>query len=31
LPLSEIAQSPRLTLRASETLGNDTLTVYERS
>jgi diaminohydroxyphosphoribosylaminopyrimidine deaminase / 5-amino-6-(5-phosphoribosylamino)uracil reductase len=30
LPLSEITQSPRLKLRASETLGNDTLTVYER-
>jgi diaminohydroxyphosphoribosylaminopyrimidine deaminase/5-amino-6-(5-phosphoribosylamino)uracil reductase len=30
LPLSEITQSPRLKLRASETLGNATLTVYER-
>jgi diaminohydroxyphosphoribosylaminopyrimidine deaminase / 5-amino-6-(5-phosphoribosylamino)uracil reductase len=30
LPLSEITQSPRLKLRASETLGNDTLTIYER-
>jgi diaminohydroxyphosphoribosylaminopyrimidine deaminase/5-amino-6-(5-phosphoribosylamino)uracil reductase len=30
LPLSEITQSPRLKLRASETLGKDTLTVYER-
>jgi diaminohydroxyphosphoribosylaminopyrimidine deaminase/5-amino-6-(5-phosphoribosylamino)uracil reductase len=31
LPLSEITQSPRLKLRASETLGSDTLTIYERS
>jgi diaminohydroxyphosphoribosylaminopyrimidine deaminase / 5-amino-6-(5-phosphoribosylamino)uracil reductase len=31
LPLSEITQSPRLKLRASETLGNDTLTIYERA
>jgi diaminohydroxyphosphoribosylaminopyrimidine deaminase/5-amino-6-(5-phosphoribosylamino)uracil reductase len=31
LPLSEITQSPRLKLRASETLGNDTLSVYERA
>jgi len=30
LPLSEITQSPRLKLRASETLGNDTLEIYER-
>jgi diaminohydroxyphosphoribosylaminopyrimidine deaminase / 5-amino-6-(5-phosphoribosylamino)uracil reductase len=30
LPLSEITQSPRLKVRASETLGNDTLTIYER-
>jgi diaminohydroxyphosphoribosylaminopyrimidine deaminase/5-amino-6-(5-phosphoribosylamino)uracil reductase len=30
LPLSEITQSPRLKLRASETLGKDTLTIYER-
>jgi diaminohydroxyphosphoribosylaminopyrimidine deaminase/5-amino-6-(5-phosphoribosylamino)uracil reductase len=30
LPLSEITQSPRFALRASETLGNDTLTIYER-
>jgi diaminohydroxyphosphoribosylaminopyrimidine deaminase/5-amino-6-(5-phosphoribosylamino)uracil reductase len=30
LPLSEITQSPRLALRASETLGNDTLSIYER-
>jgi diaminohydroxyphosphoribosylaminopyrimidine deaminase/5-amino-6-(5-phosphoribosylamino)uracil reductase len=31
LPLSAITGSPRLTLRASETLENDTLTIYERS
>ena len=31
LPLSEITQSPRLKLRASETLGKDTLTIYERA
>jgi diaminohydroxyphosphoribosylaminopyrimidine deaminase/5-amino-6-(5-phosphoribosylamino)uracil reductase len=31
LPLSEITQSPRLKLRASETLGNDTLMIYERA
>jgi diaminohydroxyphosphoribosylaminopyrimidine deaminase / 5-amino-6-(5-phosphoribosylamino)uracil reductase len=31
LPLSEITQSPRLKLRASETLGNDTLSIYERA
>ncbi len=30
LPLSEITQSPPLKLRASETLGKDTLTIYER-
>jgi diaminohydroxyphosphoribosylaminopyrimidine deaminase / 5-amino-6-(5-phosphoribosylamino)uracil reductase len=30
LPLSEITQSPRLKLRASETLGSDTLSIYER-
>ena len=30
LPLSEITQSPRLKLRPSETLGKDTLTIYER-
>jgi diaminohydroxyphosphoribosylaminopyrimidine deaminase / 5-amino-6-(5-phosphoribosylamino)uracil reductase len=30
LPLSEITQSPAFRLRASETLGNDTLTIYER-
>jgi len=30
LPLSEITQSPRLKLRASETLGSDTLTTYDR-
>jgi len=31
LPLSEITQSPRLKLRASEALGNDTLTIYDRA
>jgi diaminohydroxyphosphoribosylaminopyrimidine deaminase/5-amino-6-(5-phosphoribosylamino)uracil reductase len=31
LPLTEITQSPRLKLRASEALGNDTLSVYERA
>ena len=31
LPLSEITQSPRLKLRASETLGKDTLTIYDRT
>jgi len=31
LPLSEITQSPRLKLRASETLGKDTLSIYERT
>jgi diaminohydroxyphosphoribosylaminopyrimidine deaminase/5-amino-6-(5-phosphoribosylamino)uracil reductase len=31
LPLSEITQSPRFALRASETLGNDTLSIYERA
>jgi diaminohydroxyphosphoribosylaminopyrimidine deaminase/5-amino-6-(5-phosphoribosylamino)uracil reductase len=31
LPLSEITQSPRLKLRASETLGNDTLSSYGRA
>jgi len=31
LPLSEITQSPRLKLRASETLGKDSLSIYERS
>jgi diaminohydroxyphosphoribosylaminopyrimidine deaminase/5-amino-6-(5-phosphoribosylamino)uracil reductase len=31
LPLSEITQSPRLKLRASETLGKDTLSIYERA
>ncbi|MGB3865182.1 MAG: bifunctional diaminohydroxyphosphoribosylaminopyrimidine deaminase/5-amino-6-(5-phosphoribosylamino)uracil reductase RibD, partial [Xanthobacteraceae bacterium] len=30
LPLSAIAQSPALRIRASETLENDTLTIYER-
>ncbi len=31
LPLSEITQSPRFALRASETLGSDTLSIYERT
>jgi diaminohydroxyphosphoribosylaminopyrimidine deaminase/5-amino-6-(5-phosphoribosylamino)uracil reductase len=31
LPLSEITQSPRLKLHASETLGNDSLSIYERT
>jgi diaminohydroxyphosphoribosylaminopyrimidine deaminase/5-amino-6-(5-phosphoribosylamino)uracil reductase len=31
LPLSEITQSPGFKLRASETLGNNTLTIYERT
>jgi diaminohydroxyphosphoribosylaminopyrimidine deaminase/5-amino-6-(5-phosphoribosylamino)uracil reductase len=31
LPLSEITQSPRLKLRASETLGSDILSIYERT
>jgi len=31
LPLSEITQSSRLKLRASEALGKDTLTIYERA
>jgi diaminohydroxyphosphoribosylaminopyrimidine deaminase/5-amino-6-(5-phosphoribosylamino)uracil reductase len=31
LPLSAITQSPAFRVRASESLGNDTLTVYERS
>jgi diaminohydroxyphosphoribosylaminopyrimidine deaminase/5-amino-6-(5-phosphoribosylamino)uracil reductase len=31
LPLSEITQSPRLKLRASEALDKDALTIYERS
>ena len=31
LPLSEITQSPRFALRASETLGSDTLSIYERA
>jgi len=30
LPLDAITASPRLKLRASETLGKDTLTIYER-
>ena len=31
LPLSAITQSPAFKLRASETLQNDTLTIYERA
>jgi len=31
LPLSEITQSPRFKVHASERLGNDTLTIYERA
>jgi diaminohydroxyphosphoribosylaminopyrimidine deaminase / 5-amino-6-(5-phosphoribosylamino)uracil reductase len=31
LPLSAITQSPGFKVRASETLGSDSLTVYERS
>ena len=31
LPLSTITQSPAFKVRASETLGNDTLTIYERA
>jgi len=31
LPLTAITQSPRFTVRASESLGNDTLTIYERA
>ncbi len=31
LPLTSITQSPRFSVRASETLGNDTLTIYGRS
>jgi diaminohydroxyphosphoribosylaminopyrimidine deaminase / 5-amino-6-(5-phosphoribosylamino)uracil reductase len=31
LPLSAIAQSPGFKVRASETLGSDSLTIYERS
>lgn len=31
LPLSALAQSPNLPVRASETLGKDTLTIYERA
>jgi diaminohydroxyphosphoribosylaminopyrimidine deaminase / 5-amino-6-(5-phosphoribosylamino)uracil reductase len=30
LPLAAITQSQGFKLRASETLGNDTLTIYER-
>jgi diaminohydroxyphosphoribosylaminopyrimidine deaminase/5-amino-6-(5-phosphoribosylamino)uracil reductase len=31
LPLTSITQSPRFSVRASETLDKDTLTIYERS
>lgn len=31
LPLSDITQSPGFKVRASETLGKDTLTIYERT
>jgi len=31
LPLTAITQSPAFRVRASESLGQDTLTVYERS
>ena len=31
LPLAAITQSPAFRVRASESLGKDTLTVYERS
>ena len=31
MPLSAITQSPMFKVRASETLGKDTLTVYERA
>ena len=31
LPLTDITQSPRFAVRASESLGNDTLTIYERA
>jgi diaminohydroxyphosphoribosylaminopyrimidine deaminase / 5-amino-6-(5-phosphoribosylamino)uracil reductase len=31
LPLTAITQSPRFSVRASESLGPDTLTIYERS
>ncbi|KIZ47970.1 MULTISPECIES: bifunctional diaminohydroxyphosphoribosylaminopyrimidine deaminase/5-amino-6-(5-phosphoribosylamino)uracil reductase RibD [Rhodopseudomonas] len=31
MPLTAITASPTLTMRASETLGTDTLTIYERS
>jgi diaminohydroxyphosphoribosylaminopyrimidine deaminase/5-amino-6-(5-phosphoribosylamino)uracil reductase len=31
LPLTAITQSPRFAVRASESLGNDTLTIYERA
>jgi diaminohydroxyphosphoribosylaminopyrimidine deaminase / 5-amino-6-(5-phosphoribosylamino)uracil reductase len=31
LPLTAITQSPAFKVRASETLGGDTLTIYERA
>jgi diaminohydroxyphosphoribosylaminopyrimidine deaminase/5-amino-6-(5-phosphoribosylamino)uracil reductase len=31
LPLSAITQSPAFRVRASETLGKDTLTIFERA
>jgi diaminohydroxyphosphoribosylaminopyrimidine deaminase/5-amino-6-(5-phosphoribosylamino)uracil reductase len=31
MPLPAITQSPAFKVRASETLGNDTLTIYERA
>jgi diaminohydroxyphosphoribosylaminopyrimidine deaminase/5-amino-6-(5-phosphoribosylamino)uracil reductase len=31
LPLTAITQSPTFKVRASETLGKDTLTIYERA
>jgi diaminohydroxyphosphoribosylaminopyrimidine deaminase/5-amino-6-(5-phosphoribosylamino)uracil reductase len=31
LPLAAVTQSPRYRVRASETLGRDTLTIYERA
>jgi diaminohydroxyphosphoribosylaminopyrimidine deaminase / 5-amino-6-(5-phosphoribosylamino)uracil reductase len=31
LPLTSITQSPRFSVRASETLDRDTLTIYDRS
>jgi len=31
LPLTAVTQSPRYRIRATESLGRDTLTVYERT